>query len=110
MSAKLISTRQEGYSGNEISSKLFSYSGDIRLFTADASQLRDASPFDCLYEDAADQGFLMLSAKSGDLVPFVLASVDTHGGDIAGWHFVPDGYSVKKRPSLAGLRVLIVNT
>ncbi|MDE2426298.1 MAG: hypothetical protein KGO96_10380 [Elusimicrobia bacterium] len=77
-----------------IPTDLFSYRGDVKLFTAEASDLLDYTF--CTY-------IKLQNPKTGGIVEFDLTEVDRDSdGDVAGWRFTGRG-------SHSDLRVLIIN-
>lgn len=69
-----------------ISSKRFTFTENT--FVTEASDIRPHYPFDRVYDDAADVGFSIVSAKTGNSVVF--RHKHTHQdseGDIVKWEF-----------------------
>ena len=96
--------------GSQVSSQLFDWNSDRRIFVAESSDLPTDFRFESVYQFGATQaGFTMVSDASGDAVRFVMSSIDKSGGDVAGWRFVPSRDSIKRIPKLAGVTALIIN-
>lgn len=98
--------------GTRINSNMFDYVSDSKTFVTDVSQLSHSrlDPLSQLYHDACDEGFVMVSAKSGDEVEFYMDEVLHHGEDIGGWRFKPTTAAVWWNPKLADVSVSIFNT
>lgn len=76
--------------GQEISSNHFDYEDGV--FTQDISLLsyHNLNIFGNLYNDAADAGFVMVSAKTGRKVEFYLAeTVENEDHEVEMWVFHP---------------------
>lgn len=67
------------------STRQFTYSRSERCFVAEASEL-PGNP-GRVYDDACDEGFILVSHQSGDAIVFALDRVDMNGDDIAGWNY-----------------------
>jgi hypothetical protein len=82
-----------------ISSKHFTYHATSRTFSAEASDLGPALRLGPVYDDACDEGFTLVSDKTGDLVVFALER-EVRDGDLRYTEFVSvtpryRGYSVR---------------
>lgn len=78
--------------GKEIGTKHFDWIPELSEFVAEESDLRGRgyNALGRLYDDACDQGFVLVSHKSGAKIPVYLAETETDNeGDIVGWHFKP---------------------
>lgn len=79
--------------GKKVSTTLFSYFPESKTFSTEESTLRaNRAPdvFGRLYDDACDEGFVLVSQRTGKEVAMYLASIDTNkDNEIAGWHFKP---------------------
>lgn len=79
--------------GKEVSTKLFFYDKDRKSFSQEASTLQGSGVpgkvlFGQLYDDAADEGFVLVSHKTGKGVPFHFSNVEVDGeGEVLAWHF-----------------------
>lgn len=73
--------------GDRISTEKFSWDASRRTFCAEASDLRGFRHMGQVWNDAADAGFVMVSAATGREVVFTFSRTDTNDGDIAGWWF-----------------------
>lgn len=99
--------------GNRINSKNFGYSTMTRTFHADISELewRLLDAFDQLWADEGTKGFVMVSEKTADEVPFVLDHTEREvDGDTCAWRFVPHWHAVSRNQELRGVSVIIYNT
>lgn len=99
------------------SSNQFFFDKQTKLFTTDMSMLdngRTVQVFHKVYQDAIDQGFIMVSHHTGKEITFVIDKIDggdeEHDGEIMGWNLVPTAESIRKIPACKGMRVLIINT
>lgn len=97
--------------GSKINSAAFSWNPQSREFTADAAELQHAGldPTGRLYADAADQGFVMVSAKTGETIEFTLNEVQRHDGEVAYWEFKPTWADVFYNPKLRNVRAVVFN-
>jgi len=98
--------------GHKISSSRFSYNAERKEFCAEISEIQHggSNPLGPLYHDAADAGFVMISAKTGDAVQFYLSDEQRDADrDVKFWEFKPTEYSIRKNPALAGVTVIILN-
>ncbi|WP_407303456.1 hypothetical protein [Acinetobacter sp.] len=99
--------------GSKISSARFTYTKRTNSFVTDMSEISHsgADPLGQLYDDAADQGFVMISHKTHEAVEFYLDHTEREAdGDIRYWLFKPTAAAVRKNPKLADAKVMIVNT
>jgi hypothetical protein len=97
-----------------------SYAYDSSIFTcsknadgtvtliAEASDLRYNKPRQ-IYDDAADVGIAIRSARTGKLIRFYLSDIDVSDEDVAGWHFAPIPEDMRRIPESRNVRVLIIN-
>ena len=73
--------------GHPVSTSHFSYSAARKTFVGYISDF-DCNLFGRLYDDAADIGFRLVSAKTGREAPVFLRSTETDDeGDILSWTF-----------------------
>lgn len=93
------------------SSKHFSFNETSGEFCAEISSLQYlGNPLERLYPDAGDQGFVMVSKKTGKEVDFVLKRVQRDAeGDIVFWEFEPSWYHIFGNPALRGVHAVILN-
>lgn len=76
-----------------ISTRDLSYHADLKCFTVEESTLRGGRQnkryLSAVYDDACDEGFVLVSHKTGDSVVCALHEVemDRSGEDIAGWRY-----------------------
>jgi len=99
--------------GSKISSARFTFSKKTNMFVADMSEVSHGgyNILSQLYNDAADQGFVMISHKTHAAVEFYLDHTEREAdGDVRFWLFKPTANAVRKNPQLAGTKVMIVNT
>ena len=76
--------------GTRISTNQFWYDKESKLFSQEASTLRNYNFLSRLYNDACDTGFVLVSHKTGKEVPFYLADeVKNRDGDVEHWEFAP---------------------
>lgn len=90
----------------EISTKLFSYHAEDKTFSAEISTLEGNGGFALgqVYDDACDEGFTLVSQRTGQLVVFARHSEDKdREGDIVGWWFESVSRGFK------GFKVLVIN-
>ena len=74
----------------EITSSQFFYDKPKGRFIIEMSCLRNPDLFRRMYDDAADIGFTMISARTGTKVRYYLARRDTDkDGSTAAWVFEP---------------------
>lgn len=94
---------------NEIMSKVFSYHSDTNTFVAEASDCNGFDLFQQIYDDACDQGFTMVSHKTGQRCTFSLSDVKKDmDGDVQYWEFTPV-LDPKTAPRLLAMKVLVYN-
>jgi hypothetical protein len=87
--------------GQRISTAQFSYQNGGLWVQESSSLPQGFEPTRQLYDDACDQGFVLVGALSGKEFPFYLDGVDyDRDGAIAGWRF---------KSSRSAYRVLIIN-
>lgn len=95
-------------------SRLFTYSRDYNSFGCEMSTLSlgyGIDPLAQLYHDACDQGFLMKSHATGNVVIWYLSSTEKDNeGDTTHWVFKPTMASIHHNPQLETAKVLIWNT
>ncbi len=71
-----------------LSTRDFNYNPSTNCFTAEASDLSQyTGGMSRVYDDACDEGFVLVSHKSGNSVVMAVDKTDVNDGDIAGWHF-----------------------
>ena len=99
--------------GNRIPSNMFDYSTMNGSFSADISMLSHCrlNVLDQLYHDACDEGFVMVSAKTGDEVDFYLDFTSREAdGDIRFYIFKPSARAIEYNKKLAFVKVTVYNT
>lgn len=93
------------------SSKFFGYSQRLNLFCTDVSMLEQVGQvWDRILPDSADQGFEVVSEKTGAAATWFVDDIDVREGEIQGWRLKPTLATVAKLPQLRGARMLVVNT
>lgn len=112
--------------GPHYSSDQFSWTKETKVLSAYASDLAPTgsspktssgrswtSPLGQLFADAADEGLVIDSKRTGKSVAFYVDKVDTDGeGEVAGWWLKPYRGAEAMFPvpaDAAGVRVLIIN-
>ena len=90
--------------GPRLSTKSFTYDKNSQTFISEASDFGRAAFYGQLYDDACDEGFVLVSQKTEKAVPFYLSEVvrDVEG-DITCWKFKG------ACPKFANLNVVILN-
>lgn len=85
----------------------FTWDPHARRLSAEASDLQ-LRRFERLYDDACDIG-IAIAGAAGTLT-FYLAETDTDGeGDITFWRLAPTPETLRRKPDLRDLRVIIFN-
>jgi hypothetical protein len=96
------------------SSDIFFFHKDTNTFSVDMSQLDEGgtSPvWEAAYNDACDEGFKMVSSKTGQSVMYVVEQIDKNADqEIQGWHLIPTAESIRRVPACKGTKILVVNT
>ena len=98
---------------NRISSLKFSFGSKTNTLFADVSELSHAgyNILDQLWADEGTEGFVMVSHRTDDEVPFVLdTTVREADGDIRAWRFVPHMHAISQNQRLRGVSVIVYNT
>lgn len=92
---------------------MFYYQAATRNFSCEMSTLQ-ANGIDVLaqlYHDAADQGFILESGRTGAQVAWVLTGTITdREEEITGWTFAPVESSVTREAKLTGTTMIVWNT
>lgn len=98
--------------GNRIPSNVFDFTGKNGTFSSDMSEVSHAGfdPLEQLYVDEGTKGFVMVSAKTGAEVEFVLYHTEREEGDTRFWYFKPSASSIAKNPKLTFTKAVIYNT
>lgn len=66
--------------------------------------------FGRVYPDACDEGFGLVSHRTGHTMYFAVDRVERdREGDIVAWHLVPTAQSKRAHPRAAGLKVTVYN-
>lgn len=91
-----------------ISSDRFTFKN--RVFVCEASDLGPNFTFVRIYDDAADAGFTMVSARTGKYANFYLVNTFRDGeGDVTHWLLKPTSEAIRRNPGLTGTEVHILN-
>ena len=94
--------------GNKISTKMFYYDKEDSMFTQEVSSLGTLASnlTGQLYDDACDQGFVLVSHRTGEEVPFYLDETETSNeGETLCWNFK----AASLKPELLNLKVCVFN-
>lgn len=98
--------------GSNILSRRFDYISASKTFMAEISELSHGGvdPLGQLYNDACDQGFVMISDKTGSEVEFYLHDTqrDTEG-DVIAWDFRPSANAIHYNFNLQNVKAIILN-
>lgn len=79
---------------------------------AEASDLQQGSRrelFGAVYDDSCDEGFVIVSERTGREATFAVDSRDEAEGEVRAWELVPTKKTLRQHPHLAGLRVVVLN-
>ena len=98
--------------GSNILSRCFDYISASKTFMAEISELSHGGvdPLGQLYNDACDQGFVMISDKTGSEVEFYLHNIQRDAeGDIIAWDFRPSTNAIRHNSNLQNVKVIILN-
>lgn len=97
----------------QLSTKDFHYDAKLKLFTAEISTLshgRSHEVFGRVYDDACDEGFVLVSHKTGEEITFVVDKIDMDSeGDIAGWNLIAINRRSGHRDATKDFTVLVIN-
>jgi hypothetical protein len=94
------------------STKNFTYHKDTKTLTIEISTLTQGRgpAFGQVYDDACDEGFVLVSHKTGREITFVNDGLDRDPeGDTAGWRFAPIDRKTGRRDRTLDLKVLVIN-
>jgi len=72
-----------------LSTKMFNWHAEDKVFTQEISSLGKANLFNRLYSDACDVGFAIVSHVTGKKVVLYMSSRETYDGDVVSWCFKP---------------------
>lgn len=99
-------------SGERVRSSEFTWSSLTLSFVAEVSSLDAAKLFRRIFADAADLGFVLVSETTGNEALFTLdeSATEKRGGETVAWVFRPTEDSLRRTPSLRGVRVVCLNT
>lgn len=97
----------------EHSTHAFSYHSDTKMLVAEVSTLtngRKKEVFGQVYDDACDEGFVLVSHHTGKEITFAVDSVDKDSeGDVAGWRLIPINRKTGHRDTSVQFTVLVIN-
>lgn len=95
------------------STRLFSYNKESKVFSTEMSTLDQGGRkqvFCQVYNDAADEGFTLVSHQTGYAIKFVLNHVERDNeGDILFWDMVADARDIRRKPECNGVTIRIFN-
>jgi hypothetical protein len=92
--------------GQKVSTRMFHFHKEDREFSQEASSLGSINIMGPLYDDACDQGFVLVSQNTGKEIPFYWTDTERDAeGDIQCWNFK----SAAKDPKLQDLTVTVFN-
>lgn len=94
------------------STRIFSWDKATRTMSVDISTL-GPTPFGRAYDDAADEGFQLVSHLTGAVAMFaVTGHVYSKGPDreLLAWVLKPTAAALRAQPTLRGLTVKVFNT
>jgi hypothetical protein len=97
--------------GSQINSTAFDWNPKSCEFVADIAELQyqGLDPAGRLYADSADLGFVMISAKTGETIEFMLHETQRNDGDVVYWEFKPTWADVFYNPKLRDVRAVVFN-
>lgn len=88
--------QKAGRFADVIMSSKFCYNREEKSFTAEASDLKGFRLFQPMYDDAADVGFVMMSAVSGTEIPFFFVDeTRTDEGELVSMNFRGEHRGIK---------------
>lgn len=95
----------------KIPSALFTWARGTREFVQEASTLEaNGCAPGRLYSDAADVGFTVVSARTGQEADFYFSYNERDSEhDLQATHYLPTPETVRRMPQLAGVTVIILN-
>jgi hypothetical protein len=97
--------------GQKFSTSLFFFDKKSNNFSQDISSLGSGAIRDLigsLYNDASDEGFVMVSNRTGNAVPFYLTAIDkSDEGEVQCWNF--KSAATANTPHLQNLTVTVFN-
>lgn len=94
--------------GRPISSSVFAYYAREKTFSIEVSDVKGFPFCGRLYNDACDEGFVLVSHKTGKSQPYFLNQTirNDFGEDVAGWEFLP---AEPVLPGAKGTKVIVFN-
>lgn len=92
----------------QISSKAFTHSSVGKFLTTEISDLRIRG-FDRLYDDACDEGLVLVNEKTGNKTTWSLQQPIFCEDELSAWLLKPTAESLYKNPALAGYSMTIFN-
>jgi hypothetical protein len=98
--------------GSSVLSNRFDYVSAWKTFIAEISELSHGGvdPLGQLYNDSCDQGFVMISSKTGSEVEFYLHETQRDGeGEIGAWEFRATANAIHHNFNLQNVKVIILN-
>jgi hypothetical protein len=94
------------------STRQFTVDPKTLTFCAEITDLpnKGSGLFGQVYDDACDQGFTMVSGRTGQQTRWYLGdTVRDLDGDLMSWTFYPDQRDVRKFPAMNGWKVVVFN-
>lgn len=92
-----------------LSSKLFDYNRTTATFTAEVSGL-GPRPFGPVFNDAIDDGFSLVSAKTGNVADFYIYRAERdRESEITHWVLKPTSDTIRLFPHLKDTTVVVFN-
>jgi hypothetical protein len=104
------SARAARLTSHRLSTARFSWLKESRCFAAEASELPHSFAPGQIYPDAADEGLVLMSARTGEEVRYYLHHIDKSAdNEIQGWNYLPVPEDARRIRGAAGTSVLIIN-
>ena len=95
------------------SSDSFFYNPDTQTMSADISDLsngRSNLVFGQVFSDACDEGFSVVSSKTGKTIRFTVTNIDMHDGDLRFWELTPVRRDMRSVSNRHDLKIILFNT
>jgi hypothetical protein len=92
----------------EVSTSLFSWDAERKMFVAEISDLGQGFRFERMYPDAADIGLVLRSHKTEVTARYYVVDQNGDDDDFV-WILKPCIETLKKHPQLAGTEIHILN-
>ena len=72
---------------NRIPSSKFYWNKNNKTFSQECSSLKGFNVLSRIYDDACDEGFILVGEKTGKEVIFYLEKTEYHDGELCSWNF-----------------------